>query len=143
MHISIIIKPHAFEQKAAIIEALREAGIRKLDGRHFLFGEKVVSALYSNMGEASQKDIVEYFGDKQAYALLVEAPSVDCVLEVTGDEGDPARCALNTIRHRFGRHAPPVYVGGVEWWDNAVHRPTNDAEVHRDLAAVFGWKIPS
>lgn len=137
MHICCIVKPSALAHTEAIIKALRDADMPVQKRRNIIYTLDLIDTLYDHMSAEARQDITDRMASRPGVALLVESESVEALLKVAGSESDPARCAPNSIRARFAKGAPEERVGSSVWFENAFHRPVNDREAARDVAALF------
>jgi nucleoside diphosphate kinase len=138
MLICTIIKPHAVTHAEEIVEMLRTSYVSILRTETVYFSEQLVHTLYDHMPLPVREEIARRLVGKLGLALLLQARSIDHLLEIVGTESDPSKCASGTIRERFGVHGAPMVVGSDPWWENAIHRPVDMREVTRDLWQVFG-----
>ena len=137
MEVCCIIKPDALTAAGDIVRMLEEAGIRLLERRDMTYTPALVHELYDHMPEDARDAIAESLAGKQGIALLLEARSIDAVLDIAGHESDPSRCTPGTIRARYGKHRSPVRMGSWPWWENALHRPVDMREALRDRRLLF------
>jgi nucleoside diphosphate kinase len=138
MLICAIIKPQAVTYAEEILEMLRTSDISVVRTETIYFSDQLVHTLYDHMPLPVREEIARRLVGKLGLALLLQARSIDYLLEITGTEGDPSKCASGTIRERFGVHGAPMVVDSDPWWENAIHRPVDMREVTRDLWHVFG-----
>ncbi len=120
-----------------ILEVLCEKSLPVLETKPLCFSDSLVHTFYDHMPYSAREAIARSLAGKTGLALLVEVPSIAHLLEITGSESDPSKCALGTIRERFGVHGIPSILGSDPWWENAIHRPINTREAMRDLWYVF------
>ena len=137
MEVCCIIKPDAIEVANGILRMLEKAGVRLLEHREIIYTAALVHELYDHMPEDARAAIAASLDGKHSLALLLEADSIDAVLDVAGRESDPSRCTPGTIRARYGTYQPPRRMGSWPWWENAVHRPVDMREAMRDRHLLF------
>lgn len=137
MRVCCIIKPEALGHAEDIRTMFESAGFLIIMERQLRYTSGLIHCLYDHMALATREAIASRLDEQLGYALAVETPDVESVLELAGRVSDPRACAPHTIRYQFGCHDEPERMGEDPWWTNAIHRPTTHDEARRDMALVF------
>lgn len=139
---AFIIKPEAWGNRFKIVREIKAAGFSLQEHGKVRITPQIASKLYPDLArtknELWQATLQWLVLSGSCFAGVVEGKdekAAEKFLELCGLEMDPAKCAPESLRYRYGiREAVPLS-DGKEYWRNAIHRP-RAPEVFRDVLLV-------
>lgn len=132
-----VIKPDAFIHRGEIVKRLESSGLYIVQRTVKELNEEfVVGKMYG--ADDLPKPIAEatkrhFLGGPSEIVLVKGDDVVHKLLNLVGLKTNPALCDPETVRFIYGDHIPEELEGGLKYYKNAAHRPTNVREAQEDL----------
>ena len=132
-----LIKPDAYKYKEEIIRRIEYAGLGIVHKVSRTLSDRFVEKLYSDVStkEPLLKATMHHFLAGPSEILIVKGglDILSKLLNTVGLKTNPALCDPESIRFIYGNHIPEELGKGLQYYQNAAHRPTNQEEADRDL----------
>lgn len=129
------IRPHAFEHRQAIKQAIRDTGMEiiastvtwlTLDDIRSMYGHEEPSAYFDASCHFMTRGFVEA-------GVVSGFNAIHRLVGLVGNSHIPQENARETLRARFGS-SDPVALGGCKYYLNPMHRSTNQQEADIETA---------
>jgi len=119
--------------REAIREMIAASGLVILRSTVCTLPDWVVPTIYPDIEADRWGFVQEIMSSAPCEIGVVEGEgAIRTLFELCGTSIDPARCAVGTIRARFGVKGR-LGVGDRWYYHNVIHRPRDGAELEREL----------
>lgn len=127
-----IIKPHSLIFREIIREMIEGVGLIITDYKKVVLPYWALEIVYSDMRENYRSAIFQAYSDVTVEAGLVSGKNaISTLLQIAGTELDPADCAPESIRFKFGEREP-IMINGIKYYKNVIHRSRDMMEAEKD-----------
>lgn len=129
-----IIKPDGMARRLEIRDMIEQSSLVVVRSATAILPVWVVEVIYPDLSEERCNTAIHYMTcDECEVGILSGNDAVRRFLNLAGEFVEPGRCEPGSIRAKFGTKDP------LQGWyyNNAIHRPTNQYEAVRDLAIAY------
>jgi len=147
----VVVKPDARQRLKEIISRFEKEGLRIekqvttmldptfVNGIMYQYphpeSDETIDDIKFVKNRGAQFESVKHFMQGPSTILLLKGDKdiIDKVVKITGQERDPAKCSVDSIRYIFGEHEGYQMAGLDDmYFRNAIHRGKNTKEVEED-----------
>jgi nucleoside diphosphate kinase len=133
----VVVKPDAYFHLPEIMDRLTSEGITiTRQSTQMLPLSFVNKIMYKDLPDPIKFETAKHFSQGPSTILLLTGDEnlLTKILKITGQETQPGKCDIDSIRYMFGDHdgsdMPQI---GKKYFKNAIHRGKNPAEISEDL----------
>lgn len=126
-----MIKPEAMPYRAEITAKIRQ-NLDITEQKELILADWAISEIYDDLSEGLWLATRFALSRTVELGLVQGDNAIAKMYGIAGTRTAPKECENDSLRFLYGI-AEPIFVGGVKYYKNAIHRPRNSKEAIKDI----------